>query len=66
MSDDEIDYVVSESDLYEVYSLIADATEAAAAGNPNGCASLAADAKEKLMDVHREGTLLHELEDNNE
>lgn len=45
---------VSETDLYELYSLLADATEAAAAGNPNGCASLASDAKEKLMDIHEE------------
>jgi len=45
---------VPETDLYEVYSLLADATEAAAAGNPNGCASLASDAKQKVMDIHEE------------
>lgn len=45
---------VPETDLYEVYSLLADATEAAAAGNPNGCASLASDAKEKVIDIHEE------------
>lgn len=45
---------VPETDLYEVYSLLADATEAAAAGNPNGCASLASDAKQKVIDIHEE------------
>jgi hypothetical protein len=45
---------VPEADLYEVYSLLADATEAAAAGNPNGCASLASDAKQKVIDIHEE------------
>jgi hypothetical protein len=45
---------VPETELYEVYSLLADATEAAAAGNPNGCASLASDAKQKVMDIHEE------------
>lgn len=46
--------LVPETDLYEVYSLLADATEAAAAGNPNGCASLASDAKEKVTNIHKE------------
>jgi len=45
---------VPETDLYEVYSLLADATEAAAAGNPNRCASLASDAKQKVIDIHEE------------
>jgi len=45
---------VPETDLYEVYSLLADATEAAATGDPNGCASLASDAKEKVMEIHTE------------
>lgn len=45
---------VPRTDLYEVYSLLADATEAAATGDPNGCASLASDAKEKVMAIHEE------------
>lgn len=45
---------VPETDLYELYSLLADATEAAATGNPNGCASLASDAKEKVVEIHEE------------
>ncbi len=61
MSDDTIDYVVSEADLYDVYKLLADATEAAAAGDPNECASKAADAKEQLMTVHENGALLSEV-----
>jgi len=63
MSEDTIDYVVSEADLYEVYSLLADATDAAAAGEPNKCASKAADAKAKLMAVHEDGRLLSEVSD---
>jgi hypothetical protein len=63
MSEDTIDYVVSEADLYEVYSLLADATDAAAAGEPNECASKAADAKEQLMAVHEDGRLLSEVSD---
>jgi len=59
----EIDYVVSESDLYGVYSLLADATGAAAAGDRNECASKASNAKEKLLDIHNEGTPLHEVDD---
>jgi hypothetical protein len=45
---------VPKSDLHEVYSLLADATDAAAEGNPNGCASLASDAKQKVIDIHEE------------
>jgi hypothetical protein len=45
---------VPRTDLYEVYSLLADATEAAATGDPKGCASLASDAKEKVMEIHKE------------
>ena len=57
-----IEFVVSESDLYEVYELLADATEAVAAGDSNECASKAAAAKECLLAVHEDGDLLHEVE----
>ena len=59
---DGIDYVVDESELYEVYSLLADATDAAAEGNPNKCASKASDAKDKLLSVHENGKLLSEVD----
>jgi hypothetical protein len=62
MTDEQINYVVSEADLYEVYSLLADATQAAASGDTNACASKAADAKTLLESVHEDGTLLHEVE----
>jgi hypothetical protein len=45
---------VPETDLYDLYDLLADATRAAATGNPNGCASAAADAKEKVDEIHTE------------
>jgi len=51
---DETTLEVPETDLYDVYSLLADATEAAATGDPNGCASLASDAKKKVMEIHTE------------
>lgn len=63
MSDEQIGYVVAESELYEVYSLLADATDAASTGNTNKCASKAADAKEQLMAVHENGALLSEVGD---
>ena len=61
-SESEIDYVVAEADLYEVYSLLADATDAAATGDTNECASKASDAKKKLKEVHEDGDLLHEVD----
>jgi len=45
---------IPEDDIYEVYSLLSDATEAAATGNPNECASKASDAKEALAELHTE------------
>lgn len=60
---EQIDYVVSESDLYDVYSLLADATTAASVGDTNECASKAAEAKRKLKAVHEDGELLHEVND---
>jgi len=60
---EQIDYVVSESDLYDVYSLLTDATTAASTGDTNECASKAAEAKRKLEAVHEDGELLHEVDD---
>jgi ribosomal protein S27AE len=45
---------VPETDLYKVYSLLESATTAAAEGNPNGCATLASDAQQKVADIHEE------------
>jgi hypothetical protein len=42
---------IKEDDLYEVYSLLADATEAASMGDPNECASKAAAAKERVIEI---------------
>ena len=46
--------LVPEARLYELYSTLADATEAHAAGDPNGCASLTADAKEQVKGLRTE------------
>lgn len=54
MSDDVIE--IPEHELYGLYSTLADATEAAATGDPNGCAKLAAQAKEDVKDLHEEYT----------
>lgn len=51
---------VPETDLYEVYSLLADATTAAATGNPNTAASKAKAAKQKIRDIHKEATDEHD------
>jgi len=52
MTDDTVE--VPEHKLYRIYSTLADATEAAATGDPNGCAELAAKAKQQVMDIHEE------------
>jgi len=52
--------VIEESDLYELYNLLADATEAAATGDPNECSSLASDAKEKVKAMRAECEVLDE------
>jgi len=54
MSDSRTELRISESDFYEVYSLLADATEAAARGDPNECAHHAAEAKTLVQDLHEE------------
>lgn len=45
---------VPEHELHGLYSTLADATEAAAAGNPDGCAELAAVAKRHVLELHEE------------
>lgn len=52
MSDNTIE--IPEHELQGLYSTLADATEAAAIGNPNGCANLAAEAKQKVIELHEE------------
>ena len=60
MSDDDR-YVIDERELYEAFRLTAEATEAAATGDPNECASKAADAKAKLLEIHQDGEFLSEV-----
>jgi len=43
---------IPKEELQKVYSLLADATDAAATGDPNECASKAADAKERVVALH--------------
>jgi len=45
--------VTTEQDLYDVYNLLAEATQSAATGDTNKCASLAADAKERVKEIHQ-------------
>jgi hypothetical protein len=52
MSDDMIE--IPEHELHGLYSTLADATEAASTGDPNGCAKLAAEAKEQVIELHEE------------
>jgi hypothetical protein len=53
--------VIDEGELQALYSDLADATEAAATGNPNECASKAADAKERVLELHENATTLEEI-----
>lgn len=41
--------IVDEDELYEVYSTLADATEAASTGDPNTVAKKAREAKEQVL-----------------
>ena len=50
--------VIDEADLQNLYATLADATEAAAIGDTNECASKAADAKEQVLDIHGEAKSL--------
>jgi len=46
-------HTVADDELHELYSLLADATQAAARGDPNECSSKAADAKDWLLELRR-------------
>ena len=54
--------VIDEDGLEEAYRDLADATEAAATGNPNECASKAADAKERVLELHDNATTLEGID----
>ena len=43
---------IPEDEFQDLYSTLADATSAAASGHKNRCASLAADAKQQVLDLH--------------
>jgi len=45
---------IPEDDLYDLYSKLSAATAAAASGDPNKCAELAADAKGHVIDLREE------------
>ena len=54
--------VIDENALEELYGDLADATQAAARGDTNECASKAADAKEHLLELHDNATTLEEID----
>lgn len=43
---------LDENDLYDLYSVLVDATTAASTGNPNDTAKYAAEAKEMVKELH--------------
>lgn len=55
--------VIDSDDLQDVYSTLADATEAAARGDTNECASKAKDAKEQVLDIHGNSKALEVVTD---
>ena len=54
--------VIDETALEEAYRDLADATEAAARGEHNECASKAADAKDRVLELHDNATTLEEID----
>jgi len=46
--------LVEEKQLYELYSILADATEAASTGDPNTVSSKAAEAKDKVVKIRED------------
>ena len=55
--------VIDEDDLEDVFSDLVDATSAAAHGDPNKCASRAADAKDRVLEIHSEAQPLEETDE---
>lgn len=53
-SDDRDMIEVPESELYDIYSTLMRATEAAASGDPNQCSMLASTAKDDLADLYED------------
>ncbi|MFY4816198.1 hypothetical protein ACOJIV_26480 [Haloarcula sp. AONF1] len=53
--------VIDENDLEAVYLDLVDATGAASQGNPNECASKAADAKDQVLAIHDDADKLGEV-----
>lgn len=47
---------IPRDELFELYQTLARATDAAAGGDPNECASRAADAKQHVIDIREEYT----------
>ena len=54
--------VIDEDDLEDVYLNLVDAVGAASQGNPNECASKAADAKDRVLELHDNATTLEETD----
>lgn len=54
MTDDEPTVEIPESELYDLYDTLADATAAAQMGSPNECSRLAAEAKRRVEAMHSE------------
>jgi len=55
--------VIDEDDLEDAYLDLVDATGAASQGNPNECASKAADAKEAILAIHEDADSLEEVDE---
>lgn len=51
---DDTKLILDESRLYDVYTALSDACQAAASGDPNECARLASVAKDRVEHAHAE------------
>ena len=58
--------VIDEDALEKTYRDLADATDAAARGDSNECASKAADAKERVLEIHENAATLEEIDASDE
>ncbi len=52
--------IVDEQRLYDLYSKLDDATTAASTGDPNECARLASEAKDDVLQIHKDSEALDE------
>lgn len=54
--------IVTEDELFELYNILADATEAASTGDPNTVSKKAAEAKERVIEIRKSADIAEKEE----